>query len=121
MDDRLHRGNLGEELAALWLVDHGFDLLHSNWRAGRYELDIVARKEGVLHIVEVKSRKADGLTAPEDAMTRTKFRALCTAANIYIGQFGIDMDTQFDLIAVDFAADGSHEIRYIPEVMTPHW
>lgn len=63
-------GQRGEEIAARFLLSEGFDLLHRNWRSGRYELDIVARKEGVLHIVEVKSRKADGLTAPEEAMTR---------------------------------------------------
>ena len=49
-------GQRGEEIAARFLLSEGFDLLHRNWRSGRYELDIVARKEGVLHIVEVKSR-----------------------------------------------------------------
>ena len=109
-------GQRGEEIAARFLLSEGFDLLHRNWRSGRYELDIVARKEGVLHIVEVKSRKADGLTAPEEAMTRKKFNALFRAA-----LYRIDADTQFDLIAVDLLPDSTHRLRYIPNAMVPRW
>ena len=114
-------GQRGEEIAARVLRSEGFDLLHRNWRSGRYELDIVARKEGVLHIVEVKSRKADGLTAPEEAMTRKKFNALFRAAQQYVALYRIDADTQFDLIAVDLLPDSTHRLRYIPNAMVPRW
>ena len=110
-------GQRGEEIAARFLLSEGFDLLHRNWRSGRYELDIVARKEGVLHIVEVKSRKADGLTAPEEAMTRKKFNALFRAAQQYVALYRIDADTQFDLIAVDLLPDSTHRLRYIPNAL----
>ena len=114
-------GQRGEEIAARFLLSEGFDLLHRNGRSGRYELDIVARKEGVLHIVEVKSRKADGLTAPEEAMTRKKFNALFRAAQQYVALYRIDADTQFDLIAVDLLPDSTHRLRYIPNAMVPRW
>ena len=114
-------GQRGEEIAARFRLSEGFDLLHRNWRSGRYELDIVARKEGVLHIVEVKSRKADGLTAPEEAMTRKKFNALFRAAQQYVALYRIDADTQFDLIAVDLLPDSTHRLRYIPNAMVPRW
>ena len=121
-------GQRGEEIAARFLLSEGFDLLHRNWRSGRYELDIVARKEGVLHIVEVKSRKADGLTAPEEAMTRKKFNALFLIRRIMNMQENrqserhrIDADTQFDLIAVDLLPDSTHRLRYIPNAMVPRW
>ena len=38
---------------------------------------------GELHIVEVKTRRADGLTAPEDALTLQKQRALLHAALLH--------------------------------------
>lgn len=114
-------GDEGETVAARYLLDRGFELLHRNWRSGHYELDIVARRNGVLHIVEVKCRKAGALTAPEEAMTPSKFRALCRAAEAYINLYGLDVETQFDLIAIDRHADGSCAIRYFPEVMAPHW
>ena len=61
-----HTGRQGEEAAARWLLDHGFTLLHRNWRQGHYELDIVAARKGTLHFIEVKTRRAGGLTTPEE-------------------------------------------------------
>lgn len=58
--DALSTGAEGERLAAEYLLKEGFDLLHRNWRNGRCEIDLVARRDGVLHIIEVKSRAADG-------------------------------------------------------------
>lgn len=118
---RLH-GQQGEQLASEWLVDNGFNILHANWRSGRYELDLVARDEqGDLRIVEVKTRRAGALTSPEEAFTRAKFRSLCSAANAYIALYDLDLDTHFDLIAIDLHEAGEHSLRYIPDVMTPQW
>lgn len=61
----------GEEAAARWLLDHGFTLLHRNWRQGHYELDIVAARKGTLHFIEVKTRRRDGLTRRNRHSTRT--------------------------------------------------
>ncbi|MFQ9504641.1 MAG: YraN family protein [Alistipes indistinctus] len=115
-----HRSR-GERLAAEYLLKEGFDLLHRNWRNGRCEIDLVARRDGVLHIIEVKSRAADGLTAPEEAMTAAKFRSLCKAARSYIATYGLDMNVQFDFIGVEFDADGTHTLRYLPDAMAPRW
>lgn len=114
-------GQKGEDAAARYLIENGFEILHQNWRSGRYELDITARRDGILHVVEVKCRKAGGLTHPEEAMTRTKFNRLLHAARHYVALYGLDVDTQFDLIAVDYTPDGAYELRYIPEVMQTRW
>jgi putative endonuclease len=47
-------GKAGEEMAAEWLCQRGFQLLALNWKSGRYEVDIVASREEVLHFIEVK-------------------------------------------------------------------
>ncbi len=69
-------GAAGEELAVGWLRAHGFLIMDRNWRMGRYELDIVAARGERVHFVEVKLRRAGGLTQPEEAMTAAKGRAL---------------------------------------------
>ena len=115
-----YRGRRGEDIATAFLIENGFDILERNWRTGHLEIDIVARKDGTLHIVEVKSRQAGALTGPEEAMTATKFDRLCRAANEYVASYGLDMEVQFDLVAVEFAGCG-YEVRYIPDVMVPRW
>ena len=114
-------GRRGEDLAQEYLLGAGFTLLHRNWRNGRYELDLVAEKEGVLHIVEVKTRAAGNLTSPEEAYTRAKFRSLCRAAEYYIRLYKVELDVQFDLIAVEHDPSGESTLRYIPDVMSPVW
>ncbi len=115
-----NRGPWGEQVAAQWLKDEGFEVSDTNWRSGRYEIDIVARRNGTVHFVEVKTRKADGLTSPEDAITPAKFRSLQRAARAYIAAHGIDTEVQFDLVAVEYTPDG-HEVRYIPNAMVFRW
>lgn len=120
MGRTLDIGSKGEQAAADYLRANGFMLLHRNWRQGRYELDIVARKGAVLHFVEVKCRRKGGLTPPEQAITPAKFRSLSHAANAYISTYGIDLEPQFDLIAVEYD-EHSADVRYIPGAMESRW
>lgn len=114
-------GRLGEEAVAAYLRKEGFELCARNWRSGRYELDIVARKADVLHIVEVKTRRAGSLTPPEAAATELKFRSLRRAADCYLYRTGWQGDVQFDLAAVEVSPDGGCEIRLIENAMECHW
>lgn len=109
-------GNQGEDRAAEWLREHGFELLHRNWRSGHVELDIVAMKDYEIHFVEVKTRRAGSLTAPEEAMTPAKIRSLFKAARAYLAVHAIDAEVWFDLIAIE-----GDELRYIPNAFAPGW
>lgn len=77
MSFNIERGVQGEQAAAEYLLEHGFRILHRNWRSGHYELDIVAVKDDTLHIVEVKCRRKGSLTAPEEGLTPAKQRSCC--------------------------------------------
>lgn len=114
-------GRMGELAAAEFLRREGFELCDLNWRSGRYELDIVARKAGELHIVEVKTRRADGLTTPEAALTPQKQRALLHAARAYLALTHWTGEVRFDLAAVDCFPDGAVEVRFIPDAFQCHW
>ena len=76
-------GQAGERAATEHLRRAGYDICALNWRQGRDELDIVALKDGVLHFVEVKTRRTGSLTPPEAAATQRKFRALSRAAEAF--------------------------------------
>lgn len=115
-------GRRGEDAAAEWLRRNGFELCARNWRNGRYEIDIVARRFDTLHFVEVKTRRAGGLTPPEAAATPQKFRALCRAAEAYMTHTGCtEYEIQFDLAAVDLYPDTGTDVRLIERAMECHW
>ncbi len=114
-------GAAGEKAAELWLADGGFEIVARNWRSGRYELDIVARRGDAIHFVEVKSRDAEGLTSPEEAMTQAKQRAFRTAVQAWLAANPTDLEPQMDLIAVDTTPDGKPSVRYIPQAVICRW
>lgn len=121
MIDKHKIGMAGEEFAAQWLAANGFSLLHRNWRQGRYELDIVATKYGVIHFIEVKTRKAGGLTTPEEALDRRKQQSLKRAASLYLAIYRVSLEPQFDLMAVEHYPDGHFEVRYEEDVIQSRW
>lgn len=114
-------GQQGENLAQQYLLEQGFTLLHRNWRNGRYEIDLVAEKDGLLHVIEVKTRVSGNPTSPEEAYTRAKFKSLCKAVEFYIALYRIEWEVQFDLIAVEHDSAGEFKLRYIPNVMSAVW
>jgi putative endonuclease len=115
-------GAAGERAAAEWLEREEFEILARNWREGRYELDIVARRGGTLHFIEVKTRDGDSWESPEDAMTAAKQRSFRHAVTAWLTRYpSEEYEPQLDLIAVDTAADGSLTVRYIPEAVISRW
>lgn len=52
-------GNLGEAYAVHYLRLHGYTVRERNYRAGRYEIDIVATTLRDIAFVEVKTRTCD--------------------------------------------------------------
>ena len=121
MSTTAETGRAGERAAAEYLRRAGYEICALNWRSGRFELDIVARKAGIVHFVEVKTRRAGSLTPPEAAVTPQKFRALTRAAVRYLAATGGQDEAQFDLAAVDVMPDGHMEVRLVEQAMEYNW
>ncbi|MCR5820974.1 MAG: YraN family protein [Bacteroidaceae bacterium] len=64
-------GKWGEDVAARYLQDNGFEIMARNWRYEHLEIDIIAQKESTLYFVEVKTRHGEVWNA-EDAITDKK-------------------------------------------------
>lgn len=121
MDISSVTGRRGEDIAVRYLRGVGFLICDRNWRSGRYEIDIVAQKSGVTHIVEVKTRRAGSLVSPESAVTPSKRAAMRRAAEAYVAQKALSGDVEFDLVAVDMFPDGGYDVRYIANVVELGW
>lgn len=104
-------GVIGEEVAAKYLINKGFSVIDRNYRRKWGELDIIARKKGVIHFVEVKtvSRRSFGghfeqeinYYKPEDNMHPWKIKRLQRALQTYLLEKRMDKEEwQFDLACV---------------------
>jgi putative endonuclease len=109
-------GRQGEEWATRYLVQQGYRILHRNWRYSRYEIDILALKDGILHVVEVKLRTNSRFGPPEEQVTKKKFRALCLGAEAFLFQHPQYNRVQFDILAIRFLKGPQPEICFLPDV-----
>ena len=100
-------GGRGEDLAADFLRERGWSILHRNFRAGRKEIDLVARRGEVVAFIEVKARSGPECGHPLEAITERKQREIETVALTWIAAHGApDEFYRFDAVAV-LAAPGS--------------
>lgn len=108
----------GENLAAKYLIDHGYQILHRNWRYKHKEIDIIALIDNTLVVVEVKSRTDNYWGNPEEFVTKQKQAFLTAAAEAYITSTDFDGDCRFDVIAVLFH-DRKTDIQHIVNAFYP--
>lgn len=93
-------GKLGEELSVEFLQKNGYAILETNWTFQKAEIDIIAQKENVLVIVEVKTRSSIDFGSPQDFVKPAKIQLLVKAVNEYVISNDLDLEIRFDIIAV---------------------
>lgn len=94
-------GKEGEDIAAKFLVENGFEILERNYHYGHGEIDIVAKDNGVLVFVEVKTRKNLEFGEPEYAITKRKIQQVKKMAELYLFDKKIEeVDCRFDVVSV---------------------
>jgi len=100
MADHNELGKLGEELAVEFLRKDGYLILETNWTFQKAEIDIIAKKENILAIVEVKTRSSIEFGLPQDFVKPKKIQLLVKAVNEYVISKDLDIDVRFDIIAI---------------------
>ena len=93
-------GELGEDLAVEELEKNGYEIVERNWRYKKAEIDIIARKNEVLAIVEVKTRSSDYFGDPQDFVNSKKIKMLVEAVNEYVNSKDLEVEVRFDIIAI---------------------
>ena len=69
---RVARGKWAEDLVSRWYEQHGYLIVARNWRCKRGELDVIAHKDRVLVVCEVKARASNAFGTPAEAVTLAK-------------------------------------------------
>lgn len=106
-------GKLGESLAVVHLKQNEYEIIETNFRAGRGEIDIIARKENILAFIEVKTKKFGDFGDPIHWVTRGKQRQIGRIAQAYLLKTAITgVDFRFDVITVTWY-EGTWKIKHI--------
>ncbi len=116
MAKHLETGKEGEELAAEWLQQQGFTILHRNWKHSYFELDVIAFKEAVLHFIEVKTRTTDTYGHPEEGVTAKKLERLMHAGEEYLDQHQEWKRIQYDILSIRLFKHKAPEYFFIEDV-----
>lgn len=115
---RLSREELakkGEQIAADFLEEKGFEIIERNYRYGHGELDIIAvdPSDGFTVFVEVKTRQNLYFGEPEYAITKSKQQQVKKVAELYLYDKEIEnVNCRFDVIAILLEDDDNPVINH---------
>ncbi len=107
-------GRRAEAAARVYLEMREFTIIEQNWRRPRCEIDIVARKDGVVHFVEVKYRFDDAQGGGLEAITPTKLKQMQRAAWTWVAE--TKWPGEYVLSAVEIAGSGFTIMGFIENV-----
>ncbi len=102
-------GNIGEYIAAQFLVRKGFVIIARNYRRPWGEIDIIAEKEGVVRFVEVKAVSREMAAdfsrekisyRPEEQIHPAKLKKIVRTAELYMANKDDNREFQIDAVAV---------------------
>jgi len=93
-------GRKGEQLAVDFLVENGYDIVERNYRFNKAEVDIIAQKEDVLAIIEVKTRSTADFGNPQDFVKPKQIKNLVKAVDEYVTVNSLNVEVRFDIIAI---------------------
>ena len=107
-------GKQGEALAIEFLQQKGYEILETNWTFQKAEIDIIAQKDSVLAIVEVKTRSSIDFGLPQDFVKPKKIQLLVKAVNEYVLAKDLEVEVRFDILAIH--KDGTeYNLEHIEE------
>lgn len=93
-------GKKGEELAKSFLIEKGYEILASNYRYKKAEIDLIAKKGNILAIIEVKTRTSIDYGAPESFVNNKKIKLILEATNAFVIEHDLDLNISLDIISV---------------------
>lgn len=132
MRDPKKIGDIGEKIASGYLKEMGYEIIERNY-GGKFssgilggEIDIIARKNGFIHFVEVKSSLSktpfsENDFPPEARVNRAKEKRLIKTAFLWLARRKIALDSkwQIDILSLLFdPATKKAKLRHFPNAIT---
>ncbi len=104
-DRRRLLGVAGEDLAAAWYEDRGYEILDRNWRRREGEVDLIARHDRTVVFCEVKARTSDRFGSGAEAVRTAKQRRIRRLAARWLSELTpasgrARVEVRFDVVSV---------------------
>jgi len=115
MSDKIKRGAQGEQMAAEYLIQNGYEIIARNYRHKRSEIDLIVQRDNWLIFVEVKTRTNVSFGHPEEAVDEAKVTKVMEGAEHYIFANDWKGPVRYDVIAITMRKNGAHEIKHIED------
>ena len=109
-------GKRGEQIAADYLRQHGYELAAANWRCRTGEFDLIARHQQTLVFVEVRTRR-EGIDAAFESISPRKRQILERTAYLYLDEHDPDTDWRIDVIAVTLSPKDEPTIEHLEDAL----
>ena len=98
--ERRELGAWGEERAAKYLRGKGYTILARNFRCRSGEIDIIARRGGIIAFVEVKLRRDAEFAEAREFVTAAKQRRVILTAEYWLASRRTELQPRFDVIEI---------------------
>lgn len=97
--NNIKTGRKYEQLAADFFINQNFQILATNYRTGKKEIDLIVQKDDLVIFVEVKASSSDKFGHPSERIDKKKIAHLTEAAHQFvIGNNLQKVDLRFDVI-----------------------
>ncbi len=104
-DPRRILGAAGEDLAAAWYEERGYEILERNWRRREGEIDLIVRRGRTVVFCEVKARRSDRFGSGAEAVRTAKQRRIRRLAARWLSELTpasgrARVEVRFDVVSI---------------------
>ncbi len=111
------KGQAGEHIALRFLEEKGFLCIEKNWHSRYGEIDLIMQESDELVFIEVKMRKNNDFSYPEEIIGRSKTQKLKKTARQYIEAHDKqEMFWRFDIVAIS-GDTRKHQVHHIRDAL----
>ncbi len=107
-------GDFGENFSQSYLIKNGYEIIERNYRTKFGEIDIIAKKDNIVHFIEVKTRNSHTKSAPRFAVNNEKQKKITNTACIYLKKIKPTPHISFDVIEV--ITDNEKDVTHINHI-----
>jgi putative endonuclease len=102
-------GSIGESVAVAFLIRKGFEVVERNYKKPYGEIDIIAKKGGIIRFIEVKTvsreniskdREDSGGYRPEELVHSRKLDKISKIAQTYVHENNVQCEYQIDVVGI---------------------